>query len=289
MIIVKVWGGLGNQLFQYAFGQYLSTHLNTPVKYDIQTTNKIKNFTARAFGFNFLNINIDVASAEEVQKMRYFKKQLFLRLQRKLAQYVPVFFPNYIVENVVIHGNQFQLRDNCYYDGYWQYYKYLYSNEIKLHKEISLKSGQSAFQEIMQEITSSEAIGIHVRRGDYITVKKTAKIYKSCSPEYYQKAMNHFRKIYSAPKFFVFSDDLDWVKQNFTGTEFVFISGNEPEVDMLLMSKCRHNIIANSTFSWWGGWLNQHKEKIVICPEEWYNGKLENKKNELIPPQWIRM
>jgi len=290
MVIVKLWGGLGNQLFQYAFGQYLSSRLNTDVKYDIQTTNNIDHFTQREFGFPLLNIDIMVASAVEINSMRLTKIRLFGRLERKISQIVPFIFRHYFVEPVNSKSpDTIRFKDNCYYDGYWQSYKYLSYNENRLHNEIRLLSITPAIYDKLNSIRSTFSISIHVRRGDYITVKANADIFHTCSLAYYQQAIEYIRTRYVSAQFFVFSDDLNWVKENLEGNQLVLMEGNVPAVDLFLMSNCKHNIIANSSFSWWGGWLNQNIEKIVICPRDWYKGELNNTTVDLIPPQWIRI
>ena len=136
---------------------------------------------------------------------------------------------------------------------------------------------------------NSLSISIHIRRGDYLSNTKNSKLYSVCDLKYYKNATEHFTKTYPNPVFYVFSDDIDWAKTNFTGGQFIFISGNRPSEDMYLMSRCRHNIIANSTFSWGAAWLNQNRGKIVIAPINWYRGKLNEYSRNLVPENWIRI
>ena len=291
MIIVKIWGGLGNQLFQYAFGKYLSLKLNTELKFDLQTNYKSTNFTNRSVGLNNFNINFSQATKSEISKFKYFDTDLFFRLERKLIQKLPFLNRNYVVQDLKLpQKKETNFRDNCYYEGYWQSYKYLTLNETILLNEISLKySLKSGIEDSIDTIESSQSISLHIRRGDYISIKDNLELFGICSINYYQEAIQYFTRQYSNPKFFIFSDDINWAKENFIGTQYIYIEGNQPAQDMYLMSKCKDNIIANSTFSWWGAWLNSNKNKIIIAPKHWYNGAINNLTIDLIPGAWKRM
>ena len=286
MVVIKIWGGLGNQLFQYSFGKYLAAKLGTSVKYDIQTTNSLNSFTQRDLALSFFNVHIDAATKEEVNEKKYFRNIQLARLERKIAQQFPFLFKKHIVEsNIQAPAEVLDVKDNCYYEGYWQSYKYLAPIESLLRKEFTLK--QLPGQQVavtLTEIESSPSASIHVRRSDYVTHAHFA----TCDMEYYQQAMAQIKKTTAGIKFFIFSDDMPWCKENFTGPEFVFVEGNRHYEDLYLMSKCSHNIIANSTFSWWGAWLNTNPQKMVVTPAGWYKKK-DKKKNELLPEDWIKI
>ena len=290
MIIIKIFGGLGNQLFQYSFGKYLELKLNTIVKYDIQTNKKIKNFTSRDIELQFLNISLEIATEDEIKKLKYFTSGILSRIERKIAQKLPCIIRSYFVEpSVQTIINYQNLKDNCYYDGYWQSYKYLSDIEIAPYKEISKKNFLVDKETQATKILSNESISIHIRRGDYLSIKKNSEIFSVCDMSYYEKAILYITQRLPKPNFFIFSDDIDWAQRNFFGQQFYFIDGNIPSEDMHLMSLCKHNIIANSTFSWWAAWLNSNKNKIVIAPKQWYIGPLNKSTENLIPNSWIRM
>lgn len=291
MVIVKISGGLGNQLFQYCFGQYLAKRLNTKVLYDIQTTKNINDFTIRAIGLTYFECQLEIALKKEIKKMKFFTGGILERLERKIAQKCPHFLKPYFVEQAtheILNSNQ--LKDNCYYDGYWQSYKYLVPIESIIHHEVKLKYPlQVKINDFLNEIINSQSVSIHIRRSDYITIKQNFDRFGICGKKYYENAILYIKKYFADPIFYIFSDDLDWARENFVGSQYIFVSGNNPAEDLYLMSNCKHNIIANSTFSWWGAWLNPNKEKIVIAPKKWYNDKLNNSTIELIPETWIRM
>jgi len=182
------------------------------------------------------------------------------------------------------------LFNNCYYDGYWQSEKYFKSIEGVLRTELEYKAvlnDENAL--LLHDIISNESISVHIRRGDYLSVKVNSKLFSTCSIDYYMHAVNYFLNKYSNSVFYIFSDDIDWAKSNFIGDRFRIIDNNfdNPEIDLYLMSKCKHNIIANSSFSWWGAWLNSNPNKIVFAPQSWYKNKLNESTKDLIPSDWI--
>lgn len=291
MIIVKISGGLGNQLFQYAFGEYASQVLNSEVYYDIKTNLVRNDFTQRSLLLNKLNINFNSASNYEISKVNKYYKGNLGRILRKISTFIPILTPNLKVENVsdeVLYDNK--LKDNCYYDGYWQNYYYIQfvdkhiSQKIALDNEIVFK-----YQSLIDEIENNMSVSIHIRRTDYITIKKNTKIFEICDLDYYNNAINYLESNYSNLVYYIFSDDINWAKNNFKDKKFRIISGNEAYVDLFLMSKCKHNIIANSTFSWWGAWLNKNPNKIIIAPQKWYKGKRNKKNEKLILKEWIQL
>jgi len=288
MIIVKMWGGLGNQLFQYSFGKYLSLKFNTELKFDIQTNYNSNKFTNRSVGLNTFNINLSKATQSEISKFKYFDTGIFFRLERKLIQKLPFLNRKYIVQD--LHSprkNETCYKNDCYYEGYWQSFKYLTSNETLLRNEITLKHFlKNGIADLIDTIESSQSISLHIRRGDYISIKDNFKLFGVCSIIYYKKAIQYITRQYSNPKFYIFSDDFTWAKENFIGPQYVYIEGNQPAQDLYLMSKCKHNIISNSTFGWWGAWLNNNPSKTIVAPSKWY--KKQSDAN-LIPNTWIRI
>lgn len=176
--------------------------------------------------------------------------------------------------------------------GYWQSEKYFRNIEQTIRQDLTLKEKQNeTFNNILLQIESCTSISLHIRRTDYL-ISKHRQIYNICSKEYYEQALKIItNKVSDRSKLFVFSDDINWVKNNLTfsvPTIFVSDNGFKDYQDLILMSTCKHNITANSTLSWWGAWLNGNKGKIVITPEKWYlNSKIDNK--DLIPETWIRV
>jgi hypothetical protein len=287
MVIVKISGGLGNQLFQYSFGRYLSTIYNTILKLDIQTKNNISGFTNRDVGLDKFNINIEFATSDEIIRYKWFKSGLLSRVERKLIQAMPFLNIKYIIQSPFCNKfNMNRMRDNCYYDGYWQSEKYFKPIADVLRSELTLSFSR---YQLSDNIISSESVSLHVRRGDYLSIKSNSKLFAECSIQYYFGAINYILEKVSCCTFFIFSDDITWCKDKFKGDNFRYVESNMdcPEVDLFLMSQCKHNIIANSSFSWWGAWLNSNPDKIVIAPKGWYKGRKNRAINELIPSKWI--
>lgn len=290
MIIIKISGGLGNQIFQYSFGRSLSLKLNTDLKFDIQTNLDIASFTKRSVGlFNF-DVNLNLASAEEINQFKCFNNKYLSRTERKIIQKLPLLNKRYIVQDPYNPYNTVDsFRDNCYYDGHWQSEKFFKSIESVIRKdlEFNLKLDQ-VNSRLLEEIDASDSVSIHIRRGDYINIKANSKMFYTCPFEYYQKGVEILNSKSANQQYFVFSDEIDWAKKNFKGYNFRFIESNIdlPVIDLFLMTKCKNNIIANSSFSWWGAWLNQNPNKIVIAPKNWYKGSLNRIINDLIPVEW---
>jgi hypothetical protein len=291
MLVVKITGGLGNQLFQFAFGQYLSKQINTNVLYDIQTNKNQKKITSRNLELQNLNFKLEIASIKDIYEFKFFTKGVLARIERKVAELMPFFNKKFIVENSM-HKlvTKSIMHDNCYYDGYWQCIEYveinkdIFKNQISLIKDVDNKNTL-----LINKIRSSQSISVHIRRGDYITIKKNSAIFHICGLDYYKTAIRFIEQKVSNPQYYIFSDDIEWAKKNFIGSEYTYVEGNEPYLDMYLMSLCKHNIIANSTFSWWGAWLNESKDKIVIAPEKWYISDLNNNLTNFIHRDWIRI
>ena len=179
---------------------------------------------------------------------------------------------------------------NSYYDGYWQCYEYIDDVKDVLLNEIKIPTDfYSKHNDILNEFNTSNSVAIHIRRDDYINIKANEELFEVCDMNYYEQAMQIIEKKINAPKYLIFTQDKDWAKENFKGKNFEFVEENSAIEDMLLMSMCKHNIIANSTFSWWSAWLNQNPDKIVVAPKKWYKGKRNLTTKSLIPENWHRI
>jgi len=282
MIIVKLKGGLGNQLFQYAFGRLLSIKRNTSVKFDILSIDKRD--IHRDFKLDRFNTKIELASLEEIKKSEYsfgFISKIWMWTKRKILRIYNIGYSEKIVNS----------REK-YYDGYWQSYKYLEPIRKELLREISLKESiNKKYSEFISKINGSNSVSIHIRRGDYVNDPKTKKTHITFGLEYYEEAIKIIKDKIKDPVFFVFSDDISWVKENLKiNYPIIFVS--DPEIkdyeELIIMSVCKHNIIANSSFSFWGAWLNQNQGKTVIAPKKWSNLYQKEYKN-ICPENWVRI
>ena len=181
---------------------------------------------------------------------------------------------------------------DCYLTGYWQSEKYFQQASLAIRADFTFRHPLEKHNaEIARKIGQVNSVSLHVRRGDYASNPETNVTHGLCSLEYYQAAIRHVSDRVKQPYFFIFSDDIDWVKDNleteFPGQYIDHNQGAESYNDMHLMSLCRHHIIANSSFSWWGAWLNPRQDKVVVAPSRWFNNGPDTK--DLLPDNWVSL
>ena len=285
MVIIRVQGGLGNQLYQYAFGQYIANKFNLKVKYDTQLKNDTQNFTNRALTISELGLSLPIATSDEVKNITKIPKNIgFYRIKRKIFQKFPYLSSCYAVQNSNPHLITFELsNDVVYYDGYWQ------SNQIVEEVLPFIKEiiGCKRFQ-LGYDVDYVNAVSIHVRRGDYVNIKRNSNIFSVLELDYFNKAIKYLKNFHKDLCFYIFSDDIAWAKENFKGENFIFIEGGKPIDDFLKMSNCKYNIISNSTFSAWAAYLNNFEDKIVIYPSKWYKNKnLNQNLSKVVLKEWV--
>ena len=286
-------GGLGNQLFQYATGRALALKYQTELKLDLSFLNSDpKNvYTKRELELHVFNVSANIATDKEVDA--FSKRTLIQKIVRKV-------FPNSPSKYFVANQKGFEYDEafegypnNSYLNGYWQSERYFATVRDVLLKDLIIKKEMSEQCKLTKGlILNSNSVSLHIRRGDYVSDKSASVYHGTLSLDYYDKAMSHLNGLHQDLKVFIFSDDMNWVKENLKLTnECVYVDFNTGEnsvFDMYLMSQCKHNIIANSSFSWWGAWLNQNPHKTVIAPEKWFADKNLNTK-DLIPNSWLKM
>lgn len=286
-------GGLGNQLFQYAAAKTLALKHNTDLKLDVSFLEAMHEnaHTKRELELHYFQTSFHKATSEEIQLFN--KPTFFKKIVNKYFPFHPGNF-YYAKEKGFEYDQSFKsFPQNTYLEGFWQSEKYFSEIRSVLLKELVLKekSGER-INDVLHQILGSNAVSIHIRRGDYITNKNASEFHGNLSMEYYYEALSLIAKRIAHPKVFVFSDDIEWVKMNFnTRYECVFVDFNTAQTsvwDLYLMSACKHNIIANSSFSWWGAWLNQHQDKVVIGPKQWFASKSLNTQ-DLLPDDWIKL
>jgi hypothetical protein len=266
MKLVKISGGLGNQMFQYALA--FSIQMMNKNQKVLLHTNWYDNISHRKYMLNNFNISLQTIKSKKNTYKVYKEKYNFF------------------------HASVFSIEDNVLLKGYWQNENYFIEYRNLLLKEFTLKNKLSKEAYIYNKIIKdNESISIHIRRKDYVKNKATNKIHGVCKISYYMQAINFFKKKIKNPYFFIFSDDLKWAKQNFNNVKNVFFLNYNRNIEdyeeLILMSNCKHNIIANSTFSWWGAWLNKNNDKIVIAPKKWF--KTDKYIENVIPSTWIKM
>jgi hypothetical protein len=292
MIIVRLKGGLGNQMFQYAFGRALSIASGQALKLDIEGYKRPAGAdTPRRFALDAFDIKAVPANAEEVKKVKYpfgFASRLWRAFSLKILQRHFIPFQKAGYDALVAKAKSGK---DVYVDGFFQSEKYFTGIEADLHTDFTLRkpmspAGQNAALLIARD---SFAVSLHIRRGDYVTSAKTQAHHGSCDIAYYEKAV---AQMPAGSTFYVFSDDIAWAEKNLKlGRPTIFVS--KPDIkdveEMVLMSACRHNIIANSSFSWWAAWLNAHPGKIVIAPKTWARKNDQTWYKDIVPSSWTRI
>jgi len=293
MIIVKLMGGLGNQMFQYSFGRAVSLAQNIELKLDISWFENLPSKdTVRVYELDTFNFNSIFANKNEVNKLkgiyRYIPKKVY-----NLVSKIGISFGNsYFIEKEYTYNSNF-FQDNTYFEGFWQSYRYFDSFKEEIIQDFTCKLPlQGKNKELSTHIQSCEAISLHIRRGDYVSNVNASNFHGISPLDYYYKAIDLLSKNVEEPSFFIFSDDITWVKENLKiEYPITFVDHNSLHQgfeDMRLMSMCKHNIIANSSFSWWGAYLNGYEKKIVIAPQKWFNNPSIDT-SDLIPSEWIRL
>jgi hypothetical protein len=292
MIISQIIGGLGNQMFQYAAGRALSLEHNQSLLLD---TSGFAGYNLhQGFELNrIFNCSTEIATNADVRNILGW--QFLSGIRRIVARSsMAVFRHNGLIIEPHFHywPEIKNIPQNSYLAGYWQSEKYFKTHTSEIRSDFTFKipfSDRNAG--FAQQITKINAVSLHVRRGDYINNVKTNATHGLCSLSYYQAAIHYVSGQITNPFFLIFSDDITWVKDNLTidfPHQYIdYNHGLDSYNDMHLMSLCKHNIIANSSFSWWGAWLNSNVEKIVVAPQKWFANN--NNTKDLLPQGWIRL
>lgn len=278
MKIVKLMGGLGNQMFQYAFG----AALGDDVYYDrswFATSKNTPGCTPREYELGVFNVRVKFATIRR-RVPRFIRKLFGILSNRKLP----------MIKETKTHVYCPDLICDCgYFTGYFQTEKYFAHIRTQLLRDFTLCVAlPQPTRKMLDKIRKCEnAVSLHVRRGDYL---KLSNICNICDMEYYRRAIEHIASHVKNPHFFLFSDDIEWVRENlqikhpFTVVDIH--DGNDGWFDLELMKNCKHNIIANSSFSWWGAWLNDNPDKIVVAPSKWVS---DRHTPDIIPTSWIKL
>lgn len=287
MIVVKIKSGLGNQMFQYALGRRLSLEWREDLKFDISWFRNINsNETQRKLEIDQFDVKINQATDEEIIKsMRgIFIGSITKFIDRIIGRLDRNHF--YRFYKYLLKKKKF-----VYLDGYFQNFNYFNSIRDVLLSDFTLKNGFSEeAKKIKGDIESADqSVAVHIRRGDFVT---TCKNWNGlCDINYYKSALAEVQKKYVKIKVYIYSDDIKWAQENIKfDSQMVFVS--RPSLssveELMLMSLCKHQIIANSTFSWWAAWLNQNSQKIVIAPVRWLLAD-DIDTTGLLPASWVKI
>lgn len=285
-VFVKFNGGLGNQMFQWAFGRMIE-----------ETTGMEAYFDMSYFGNNYARpYELDVFKLEpkfvddpitKIKLLLIWKLRSFLNSQSLFG------IKLYSESSFNFDRNISRIKANTYVEGFFQSELYFKCVEDKLRQDFQFESEPDGRNmQVINEIYSTNSVSIHVRRGDYVQKERYQDVYAECSLDYYKRGVEYIAQQFPEPTLFVFSDDIKWAKNNLRlNYKTIFVSHNTGKKsceDMRLMSLCRHNIIANSSFSWWGAWLNKNKDKVVIAPQKWFKDDAIIQ-TDIIPKDWVRL
>jgi len=290
MIIIYLKGGLGNQMFQYAAGRHLCEIHKTELKMDISAYDydgPLEYFLGP------FNIQENFASPDEIKELTEIKRTKFQLQLHNLFHKHPKRPRTFIRGNYsYFNPDILKLPDNIYLEGYWCSEKYFAGIADIIRREFTIKTPQTGKDKKLSEmLTTSESVSIHIRRGDYVSDKVANQTHGTCGLDYYYCCIEHLVDLVKTPRFFVFSDNIEWCRNNLQlSYPVVFVDHNGLETayeDLRLMSQCKHNIIANSTFSWWAAWLNPNDDKLVFASKKWFANE-DKDSSDIIPAKWIR-
>jgi len=295
MIIVRLSGGMGNQMFQYAIGRKLSLKYGVELKLDAfflldRTPRSTKrNLVFYDYALDVFNISAQIARRSEIPpifRLYFFgKTRLLVDVIRRRFIFNPGKEKSFSFDERI-----FSIGPRAYIEGYWQSPKYFADIEETLKKDFTLKTPLSHKAKVLfEQIQSHNSVCINVRRGDFVS----SSFHGTFGLDYYQKGVNKIRESSPIDKIYIFSDDIEWCRNNLSfpfpfmivGHEY---AGSKFQEYLFLMSACKHFVIPNSTFAWWAAWLNTDRDKHVIVPKRWFLDDSINT-NDLIPSGWIRI
>lgn len=263
VIVVLLVGGLGNQMFQYAAARALALRASATLVLDLSwfRTQSKQRFGLDEFAIDAVVLD-EAAGNSATRRLPVLKERGFH------------FQPELVAGGV-----------NCYLEGYWQSERYFADAREQIRADFLMP-----YLATPAGIAESErAVSVHVRRGDYVSEPETLAYHGTCSLEYYARAMDLLRRLVPGARFRVFSDDPGWAQDNLAGSDVNVISepGSSPHADLSLMAQCRHHVLANSSFSWWGAWLSP-AGGTTVAPRPWFLTP-DNNTTDLLPPAWLTL
>lgn len=287
MIVVKLMGGLGNQMFQYAAGRALSLRRRAPLYLDVSWFEQPRaGTTPRHYELGHLRCVEHFAGS--------WLRWKFARVEQRRSEGLLLRNHAYIRQS----GRRFDEEafgtqsKHVYLDGYWQCERYFEDARSTLLIDFALRAPPDPPNaRMLASIGESNAVAVHVRRGDYVSNQSASALHGTCSVEYYKAAVTCVRERIGSPRFFIFSDEPDWVRHNLELADAEYASHNPPDAgheDLRLMTRCKHFIVANSSFSWWAAWLGQNPEKLVIAPRRWFADP-SAEEGDIVPRSWQRL
>lgn len=288
MIVVRLKGGLGNQLFQYAAGRHLAHINNTELIVDTSVLESPESDKIpRVYELGIFNVKCTLADEKIVNQFHGTEFSAYDRAMTKLFSFGKN--KKYRYDGFGFDEHLLELRGNYYLCGYFMSDKYFKAIEDIIRKELVIKpESLPAENEISQQIRQTNSVAVHIRRGDYIRNLSSMEAHGLCSKDYYSKSIEYLKNTLGEnAHYFIFTDDEAWIKKEMNwDIPYTLVSNKSTVEDFYWMSLCKHAIIANSTFSWWAAWLISNPDKIVIMPKHWTNN-VRSEEIKLNPKNWI--
>lgn len=264
-LIVPITCGFGNQLFQYAFGYAMAKRTGQDLYIDTRAYEIDK---TKKYELSVLNIIENFASAEVLKDKTIYKEPSFS-------------YHEEVREHAI----------NAYMAGYWQSEKYFSEYRDEILKMFEFKNLDFIVNDfILNDILNSNSVAIHVRTGDYILEERNVNVHFVCKKDYYKNALAKISEMVENPKFYVFTDDIS-LAANLLPFEYDLniVNSTSWQEDFYFMTKAKHNIVCNSSFSWWAAWLNENPNKIVIAPNKWFTDQANIDYKDVVPESWIKV
>lgn len=293
MIITRLEGGLGNQMFQYAMGKVLAIKNHDDLKLDLSIFHYLMS-DPKITKYKYA-LGVFPAITEPAATLWDFKLLAPIMIPQIAQRWQSIYSASKLGSFKIVKENDgftydpsiLQQNGNIFLLGFWQHPRYMALQASKLRKLFTFhQTIQATVESLLNDIPAASRVSVHVRRGDYLAIGLGA-----CSIAYYKKAAALIKKKVKNPYFIVVSNDIEWARQNLSflkNVRWIDPKNGSEAIDLCLMSKCHHHIIANSTFSWWGAWLNPHKNKVVIAPQPWFDWPTFKAKTPVLT-DWIQL
>ena len=300
MIIVKLKGGLGNQMFQYAFGRRIALENNLELKFDITGFKDDRVYRSK-YNLDCFNIVENIATEKDLRKAKIYTLQNYIGKCVRLLSRIKPYYKRYVINEKKFFSfdpKVIEKKKYVYYNGYWQNEKYFKDIEDIIRKDFTFKNKLNRDNlNISKMMIKTNSVALHIRNYGKTynekASKRDARDFGIMKMSYYQNALKYLENKINNFRIFIFSNDINWVKNtyDFKYDNIFYVDNEGKDYEQLqLMSLCKHNIIANSTFSWWGAWLNTNPNKIVMAPKMWLRDPAANAKikyEDLYQKEWI--
>jgi hypothetical protein len=290
-VVARIEGGLGNQLFEYAAARALADRLQCGLFLDLRG---IQENGDRPYQLGLYNVRAEIATAEMLATLPPWRSSRMRRIQQSLSFMLPGGFHTSVFRSRSFAYDALfeRLQHPVYMVGYWQSERYFASNRTRLLQDLVLKMRDDVNAVWVQRIEACNSVSLHVRRGDYVSNASASKFHGTCNLVYYQRAVAELMRKETDIEVFVFSDEPQWAAENLRLPVCTHIvDANSPDsghLDIELMRRCKHHVLANSSFSWWGAWLCEFPRQIVFAPDRWFSDPGIDA-SDVVPSRWNKL